>query len=370
MSLPHEKCMKCGVKCNILLSSLDPRGGIMERCDHKFCQSCFRSENMGRGSSSNHIFNCPCCHAPFCENMLSIDEAILIAEAATLSNYVYPQLSPKNTALTVGEAMFIAKINKLVVEKLEAALRLNHANFYSLYLLLISCGDCYKFLITHTTISDSINEYYAKLFEYSHKLLDHPAVSGRYEFIKGECYYAMALVFMLHLNYPAALKHAKLAYEHCLRSSDHTQLDIYKNWYIKMRANFEKLPPLRFAVGDEVEFLHELETASEWKLGKVVELYYRERDFDISISAPYRLQILEDNDTAGDPPVYVCVKADHDRYVRKVSVRSIEDTRYQARLDAKVTELTRVYCSEGFLQEVYHTLAQDREFVEMLQSVW
>ena len=372
LSLPYEKCMKCGVKCNNLLSSLDPRGGVIERCDHKFCQSCFRSENMGRGSSSNHIFNCPCCHAPFCENMLSIDEAILIAEAATLSNYVYPQLSPKNTALTVGEAMFIAKINKLVVEKLEAALNLNPANFHSLYLLLISCGDCYKFLITHTTISDSINEYYTKLFECSYKLLDHPAVSGRYEFIQGECYYAMALIFMLHLNYPAALKHAKLAYEHCLRSSDHTQIDTYKNWYIKMRANIEKLPPLRFAVGDEVEFLHEFETGSEWRLGKVVELYYRERDFDISISAPYRLELLEDSDynCTDRPCVYACVKADHDRYVRKVGVRSIEDTRYQARLDAKVTELARVYCSEGFLQEVYHTLAQDLEFVEMLQSYW
>ena len=35
--------------------------------------------------SANYKFNCPCCHTLFYENMQSIDEAILIGEAATLS---------------------------------------------------------------------------------------------------------------------------------------------------------------------------------------------------------------------------------------------------------------------------------------------
>ena len=53
-----------------------------------------------------------------------------------------------------------------------------------------------------------------------------------------------------------------------------------------------------------------------------------------------------------------------------MGVRSIENTRYHARLDAKVEELTRVYCSEEFVQDIYHTLSLDGKFVEMLQSVW
>ena len=53
-----------------------------------------------------------------------------------------------------------------------------------------------------------------------------------------------------------------------------------------------------------------------------------------------------------------------------MGVRSIEDTRYQTRLDAKVAELSQVYCSEGFIQVIYNMLARDREFVDMLRSVW
>ena len=108
------------------------------------------------------------------------------------------------------------------------------------------------------------------------------------------------------------------------------------------------MPPLRFAVGDEVEFLHESETGSEWKLGKVIEQQYRERDFALSFTAPYRLHLIEGS--YDESPLYAWVKADLDRYVRKVGVRSIEDTRYQARLDAKVKNLTDVYCSEEFFK--------------------
>ena len=137
-----------------------------------------------------------------------------------------------------------------------------------------------------------------------------------------------------------------------------------------MRTEFAQQPALRFAVGDEVEFLHELETESEWKLGKVVELHYRERDFDISFSAPYCLQLLDDSDSTDQPPVYTWAKADIDRYVRKVGVRSIEGTRYQARLDAKVAELAQVYYSKEYIENICIAIAQDKEFVDMCQSVW
>ena len=153
-----------------------------------------------------------------------------------------------------------------------------------------------------------------------------------------------------------------------MRSSDHSDAPGCKYIYVKSRAAFAELPPLRFAVGDEVEFLHELETGSEWELGKVVELYYRERDFDISFTAPYRLQLLDDS--VDQPPAFAWVKADIDRYIRKVGVRSIEGTRYQTKLDSKIKGLARVYCSEEFIRSIYRTLAQDREFVCMLRSVW
>ena len=155
-----------------------------------------------------------------------------------------------------------------------------------------------------------------------------------------------------------------------MRSSDHTRIEDYKGRYLKASRAFAALPPLRFAVGDEVEFLHELETMSEWKLGKVVELYYRERDFDITFSSPYRIQLRVDSDATDQTLVYAWVKADLDRYVRKVGVRSIEDTRYQARLNAKVEELSHVYCSKCSMQDICRTLAQDCVFVEMLDRVW
>ena len=51
-------------------------------------------------------------------------------------------------------------------------------------------------------------------------------------------------------------------------------------------------------------------------------------------------------------------------------MRLIEDTRYQAQLDAKVEELVRVYRSPEFMQDIYRTLARDQEFVNMLRSMW
>ena len=51
-------------------------------------------------------------------------------------------------------------------------------------------------------------------------------------------------------------------------------------------------------------------------------------------------------------------------------VRSIEDTRYQARLDAKVEELAQVYCSKEFVLGINHTLSQDDKFIKQLTTHW
>ena len=375
LSLPREKCMKCREEGAILMSTCAPFCGVIGPCHHKFCESCFRIENP---VGTICTFSCPCCHAAFFENLQSIDEAILIGEALTMTAYITPRLSIQTSIEAVDELSIIEFMhfciheeNKVVVEKLEAALHLNPANFYSLCLLFRSCSQGHMFILT-TSLGDSFAKYYrSKTYDYAFKLLDHPSsVADRYEIIRCDCYMHLAFIFQYNFNHPAALKYSKLAYEQCLRSSDHTGLSNLKEKYIQIRAAFAKLPPLRFAVGDEVEFLHELETGSEWKLGKVVELYYRARDFELTFNAPYRLQLLDDSESIDQPPVYAWVKADLDRYVRKVGVRSIEGTRYQARLDAKVEELSQVYLSKEFIVELYSALAQDRAFVEMLRSVW
>ena len=262
----------------------------------------------------------------------------------------------------------INEMNKLIIAKFEAVLELNPFNLYNHYFLVYSCINGYTFRSNHPNNDYPFEFCILKLYEYVFMLLDHPQLSGDwYDFIRCECYQKLADAFHRYRNPPTALKYYKLAYEYCLRSADQRDSSYHKDRYLKYRAAYAKLPPLRFAVGDEVEFLHELEAGSFWQLGKVVELYYRERGFDIPFTAPYRLQLL---DVSDQPPVYAWVKADIDRYVRKVGVRSIEDTRYQARLDAKVVELAQVYCSEVFIQDIYCTLAQDREFVDMLRSVW
>ena len=364
--------MKCRDESEILMSSRSPCTEVIGNCEHKYCQSCFRKENRNTTICSNRAFTCPCCHINFYGRMQSIDEAILVGEASTLSAHLSPQLSASDTIIAEDIA-HIKDINVTAIEKLESALLLDSNNFYALYLLFLICWNGNRFLLSRKMRGASVNEaifffYGSKIFNYTYQLLDHPAVSGQYEILKTDCYIQLANVFQLSRNITAAVKYYKLAYEHCLRSADHTMLADIKRSYIKARAEFVQLPPLQFAIGDEVEFLLELETGGEWKLGKIVELYYRERHFDMPFTAPYRLQLI--NDSEGEPPEYAWVKADIDRYVRKVGVRSIEDTRYQARLDAKVEELDQVYCSDQCLHDIYSSLAQDNEFVEMLLSVW
>ena len=368
ISIPCEKCMKCRVESDILMSSSRRAFG---RCDHIFCQSCFRKENTELALSLNCMFKCPCCHIQFGDNMNSIDEAILIGVAANIRNHISSELSlPSEIAISDENVININEINKLATEKLEEALLLNPTNFYTLYLLFISCSDGHRFYLNHQNNSSFLEYYSLKLFKYSLEILDHPALSGICIHIRCECCYEMATIFQEYRNYPAAHKYSKLAYEYCLRAPDHTNLLSCKSLYLRHRASVAELPPLRFAVGDEVEFLHELQTGSEWKLGKVVEVYYWEKGFDIIFTAPYRLQLLDDIDSTDKPSVYAWVKADIDRYVRKVGVRSIEDTRYQIRLDAKVLELFHVCFFDNFLHDIYSSLAQDHEFIRMLQSVW
>ena len=367
-------CMKCQEEFAILLSSSSP--DLIGNCTHKYCQSCFRTENVNVTTETIYAFKCPCCHAPFYSHIRSMDEAILIGEASTIITYtdsqiLFPFESDANVA--AEDIKYVNDMNKLVIEKLESAHQLNPTNFSTLYFLVCASRHGYAFLIKsrYSNVCDSSSIFYRhKLLNYSFNLIDHPSTANEHENIKIKCCYQLAGIFEGCNNYTAALKYFKLAYERCLRSAEQTNLSGYRFEYLQSRIAFAGLPPLRFAVGDEVEFLHELEAGSEWMLGEVVELYYWEKSFDVHFTAPYRLKLLNDSDSASQPPVYAWIKADLDRYVRKPGVRSIEDTRYQARLNAKVEELAQVFCSKEFIEGLYLTLAQDQEFVDMLQSVW
>ena len=369
-SLSLEKCMSCQDKSAILLCACS-HSGVIGLCDHKFCRTCFRKENRDMVLNLFYTFTCPCCHIQLYENVRSIVEAILIGEAATLSVYISTHISPPfqlsfatdDEDADDDDILHYNDMNKLVVEKLEAALELNSTRFDTLYSLFLSCSYGHKYLIEHNMSAILSDFYSVKLFDYSKKLLCHFWLSGPRESVRGECFHQLSCVFNVYRNYPAALTYSKLAYTH-------TPLSTYKQLHLEARAAVDAMPPLRFAVGDEVEFLCEFDAESEWTVGKVVKLHYREQKFDISFTAPYQLRILYQNELPDISHEYVSVKADTDRYIRKVGMRSIEDTRYQARLDAKVAEMTQVYCSKEVVPDIYLTLTRDRAFVEMLQTVW
>ena len=91
ITLPREKCMKCRVENDILLSSCSPADGVLGNFSHKCCQSCLRKENSRM--TTNHKFTCALCHGPFHDNIVSIDEAILFGQALTIRAHIIPQLS-------------------------------------------------------------------------------------------------------------------------------------------------------------------------------------------------------------------------------------------------------------------------------------
>ena len=229
--------MKCRVDSAILLS---PCYGVTGLCDHKFCQSCFRKENIELAYSLTHTFKCPCCHSPFYDNMHSIDEAILIGEASTLYAFILPQFVFPSL---VGDVTEAHEINKLATEKLEEALQLNSTNFNCLYTLFSICSNSQKFFLEHK-VENSYSEFYRlRIYDLAFKLLDHPAIPESHESVRGACNEQLAGIFTVHLNHSAALHYSKLAYEHYLRSSDHTYLLSSKAFYLKMRTEFAQQPP-------------------------------------------------------------------------------------------------------------------------------
>ena len=92
--------MKCRKDTSLLMSSNVSSSGVGGYCNHKFCQSCFRNDNISLVNKASLACNCPCCYAPFYGHILSFEEAVLIGEAATLCEQLSNQLSRNNISET------------------------------------------------------------------------------------------------------------------------------------------------------------------------------------------------------------------------------------------------------------------------------
>ena len=338
-------------------------------CIHIFCIQCFKNENK---DNKAHIFRCPFCKIQLYNHIKYLNEAILIGEGSYHNLYA-------SSFVSVGRDDEFAETFRKAIRKFEEALLLNPLNFITISFLYGTHHSLIEYLKSILrTLNPITDEAYAillestdlnkKYYDYCFEMLEIAFDSSGNCLIDNPYVYSATLAdgFAYKNNYHTALKYAKMAYEQCLRSTDHSTLPIHKKAFIEAKEKFAKQAPLRFAVGDEVEFDS---GGGKWKRGKVVELYYHGRYDVMQYTAPYRIQHV-DKGTGLLSAEYSGVKADLDRYVRKVGVKSIEDTRYKARLEDKVEELAQVYCSREFIRGVYGTLVRDQEFCGMLRTRW
>ena len=355
--------MKCNSIKDMLLSTCEGFQFKVSNCQHIFCEACFRDEN----NNFKHDMKprCPCCKAQFYDNYLTIKEAILLGEGFYLK-YMFSLYKQQ-----ARDQSFLHNICNQAIEKFENTLKINQANKVAL-MALAHCLHCdhVEFVSAYSTADKSsltmplvqqIEVYANKMYKACFDLFELcRSPDGRLVIEGFDNYYsALADIFYKRTNLAVAVRYLKLAYESCLRSKSPMAASRKKR-YLEVKSEFDKLPSLRFAVGDEVEFLHELDTGSEWRLGKVVELYYHERSFDAHFSAPYRLQLLGDSDSADQPPVYAWIKGDLDRYVRKVGVRAYFDpteapsTVFDHRPE---TRYSNSRCTIAFVTIVLHQLS-------------
>ena len=207
----------------------------------------------------------------------------------------------------------IYNIRKKAIEKYEKALFMNED--YSLNVIDFLINAYNQCIQTCTKIEINPNSKLlvtANKCKISHKLHDlclllyNTCDDIDFDERKSYCIRLGNLFYNVY-NYSAATKYRKLAYEYCLRSSDHTDLETHKKQYIQSKKLFAKEKPLRFSVGDVVECLVERgdidgddgegeDDVVEWKLGKVVELYYRDESFLLDFTAPYRLLLINNDD--------------------------------------------------------------------------
>ena len=290
-----EQCCECNSSNGHLMRCQDSLSTI-GNCKHVVCESCFRNEN--KTITESYKPRCPQCKSQYYDHIQTLSEAVLIGQAAHINS-----IGRFSLQRGVDEAP-LHSILKNAIVMYEEALLLGPTNIITKQCLIYSYNSRCDYLQSKRIPTEEeyaeatikaleLKDFSQRLYNYFCDILMLGTDADIVRLVKqpGRFWWLLTNIYFQHDNYAPAVKYAKLAYSYHLRSSDHTHIEEYKRLYLKICTAFAALPPLRFAVGDVVEFLHESEIGSEWKLGKVVELYYRERDFDITFSSSYRLQL-------------------------------------------------------------------------------
>ena len=377
------RCGLCQGDDNLLFCS--PCFGF-HLCGHRSCQSCFKLKNRTTAPKS---FACPVCMGPFYYSLSSLEEAIMLGEGAYyhLCSFRYEneighsdpaklliEAQPLRTKYMnafdhlvkfypdciCGLVFLISSLNSVIV-LMDRALRPDEKNkivFYrELYpALTLNVNNIYKYCMRLLDMT-----YHESAFLFTNKL---------------EMYYLdIAYAFSFNSNVIMAVKYYKLAYAFALRSNRRLCFDLCKNKLMEEMERLALLPPLRFAVGDEV--MYRGGEDEEWRHCEVIELHFRQRDDPLHYCAPYRVKVPA-GDGLGDTSsgkgievlMYITVEVDSDTYIRRPGWISLEATRFEARVYAKVEELISVYCSKEFVQGIYRVLRADADFCARLQADW
>ena len=381
-SLPAY-CMLCKCESSLLFCT-DGLGFVL--CGHIFCTPCFTKNNANNNTQS---LKCPVCQGPYYYSISSLEEAIMIGEGG-YCNVEYFRINYNNIynsdafSLLIKGIKIFEKLIELFPDSISGLIFLIY--WYSEAVIAGEQGirESDDNAVSFIEKKANIMKYAWNCYQSCMRLLDMTSHESSFLFTSylEEYYLHMGHAFQLGTNYYMCVKYYKLAYDEALRAGNHPKLNEYKEQLSRALVLLSDLPSLRFAVGEEVECL-DLGSgggSGEWLQGNIIEQHYRERDSPLNYCAPYRVlvSVLTEESTVhsqsleSDAPGcrYIVVEDDSDAHIRKPGKISIEETRYESRLDAKVAELARLYCSKEFIADMFSTLSEDEEFCTTLFYSW
>ena len=231
-STDHIRCLKCDCNRNLLCaySGLFVKVG---NCDHIFCEDCFRKDNYDVNNQINKKFGCPFCKEQFYNYFQTLDEAVLLGEAAFYSYKI-----GLNQMRHVGsnDGIHIHILQNKAIEKCEKALELNENSFAALCCLILYLNNGvheYRHLLKRPDFNSlpiergNLNElkyYYNRKYSCFLKLFEiFIDEAGRHRFDKplvsepGYYYALYAQSFYHSHNFSAAFRYSKIAYEYSIR---------------------------------------------------------------------------------------------------------------------------------------------------------
>ena len=357
-------------------------------CGHIFCTSCFTTKNENNAinnkqSNNAQSLKCPVCQEPYYYSISSLQEAIMIGEGG-YCNIEYFRINYNNIynsdafSLLIKGIKIFEKLIELFPDSISGLIFLIY--WYSEAVIAGEQGirESDDNAVSFDEKKVNIMIYAWKNYQSCMRLLDMNNHESSFLFTRSlEMYYEhIGRAFLLGTNYFMCVKYYKLAYAQVLRADSHPRLNEYKERLKLAMLSLNEVPSLRFAVGEEIECLDI--DSGEWVQGSIVQLHYRERDSPLNYCAPYRVQVLLSteeqtvNGTESDAPEcrYIVVEDDSDIRIRLPGKISIEETRYESRLDAKVAELARVYCSKEFMADIYNILSEDEDFCTGVCVAW